>query len=65
MMSENGDSIEIVKHTRMMTNVREPATYKAMVVTMMTGGEVKVVVESIKLHFTKDGDVDPREGSQE
>nr|XP_010939822.1 subtilisin-like protease SBT1.7 [Elaeis guineensis] len=54
--SGNGGGAETVKHTRTLTNVGEPGTYKATVATSVTGGEVKVAVEPAELRFTKGGE---------
>ncbi|KAG1333944.1 hypothetical protein COCNU_03G000630 [Cocos nucifera] len=53
--SGNGGGVEMVKHTRTMTNVGEPGTYKATVATAVTGGEVKVAVEPADPRFKKEG----------
>ncbi|KAG1347875.1 putative Subtilisin-like protease SBT1.7 [Cocos nucifera] len=53
--SGNG-GVKTVKHTRTMTNVGEPGTYKATVATAVTGGQVKVAVEPADLRFTKEGE---------
>ncbi|XP_038970294.1 subtilisin-like protease SBT1.7 [Phoenix dactylifera] len=54
----SGDRVGVatVKHTRTMTSVGGPGTYKATVATAVTGGEVKVAVEPAELSFTKVGE---------
>lgn len=54
--SENGGNIEMVKHTRTMTKMGEPSTYKSTMMMMVTGREVNVALE---LHFMMDEDADP------
>nr|XP_010906269.1 subtilisin-like protease SBT1.7 [Elaeis guineensis] len=51
-----GGRVATVKHTRTVTNVGDPGTYKSTVTTAVAGGAVKVVVEPAELSFTKKGE---------
>ncbi|XP_008792659.2 subtilisin-like protease SBT1.7 [Phoenix dactylifera] len=51
--SGTGGSVATVKHTRTVTNVGGPGTYKS---TAVAGGAVKVVVEPVELSFADKGE---------
>ncbi|EHA8591715.1 subtilisin-like protease SBT1.7 [Cocos nucifera] len=51
-----GASVATVKHTRTVTNVGDPGTYKSTVTTSVAGGAVKVVVEPAELSFANKGE---------
>lgn len=51
-----GGGMATVKHTRTVTSVGGPGTYKATVATTVVGGEVKVEVEPAELSFSKEGE---------